>query len=216
MLGSLYLNRRMWGKALQHLNLVKKVETSDEAYTLYHGRAYAYYRLGQLDQARMLTKAAKKHASDPVKIDGLAKLEAAIEFQQREPEAAKLSHRQAAEAMTAAPDGPPVLQRRPPEKPRGLIDRSEPPPIEQAAYAGKLIRVECEGAAPALLINGSEGVRSFVIDQLDNVVILGQVGEAEFTCGPQDDAAVRVEYEDPTAETHGDGLVRLIEFLAGG
>lgn len=212
-LGSLYLNQRMWGKALQHLNRVNRADTNEEAYTLYHGRAYAYYRLGALDDAKKMADLARGMASGPAQIDAVVRLAGAIDFAAREPEAAALAERQAAE-LAADADTPPVLHRRPPRGPEGVREDEQlnVRRLDHGVYEGVLLRVDCEGESPALHVNGPSGVRAFLIDQPENVVILGDAGAVEFTCGPQDDAPVRVEFEDPTAEAHLDGRVRVLEF----
>jgi len=210
--GSLYLNQRLWGKALQHLNQVTKVETNEEAYTLYHSRAYAYYRIGDLETARTLAESAQKHAANPVQIDATAKLLAAISFKEREPEAAKRAEAQAAADLSAPVEGPPVLRRRAPRTPGGPQETNVRL-HENGSYSGALLRVECTGDTAALHVNGPRGVQVFAIDDPNNIVIRGEGDHVTFTCGAQDDSPVRVEFEDPTSEADLDGRVRVIEFL---
>jgi len=214
-LGSLYLNQRLWGKALQHLNQVTKVETNDEAFMLYHSRAYAYYRMGDLDTAQRLAESARKHAENPVQIDTTAKLLAAISFRQREPEAAERAEAEAAADLSGPETAPPILRRRAPAKPNGLRE-SNVRALENGVYSGVLLRVECEGDRAELHVNGPRGLQVFAIDDPNNIVIRGEGDHITFSCGAQDDSPVKVEFEDPTSETDLDGRVRVIEFVTPG
>lgn len=78
---------------------------------------------------------------------------------------------------------------------------------------GALTATDCSGPHPVMHVSSTEGEGTFAIDQLNNVVIRGQEGEAEFVCGPQDDRPVRTEFDDPLEASHADGRIRVIEFL---
>ncbi len=212
-LGGLYMRRKQWGMALAQLNQVKKVETGETAFRLYHSRAFGYFRLNDLDNAKQLAERARKYAADPQQTSLIEQLLAAIDYQRTKPEErAVVENREEPPAFQTA-DEAPRLHRRPAQAgpSEGVEAISRTP--RRPSFQGALEAIECGEGGAIMHIFSPEGSRAFALDQMDNVVILGRVGEAEFTCGPQDRQPVRIEYEDPTSEEHAEGRVRLIEFL---
>ncbi len=206
-LGNLYLHEKAWTRALLHLNKINRVETNKEAFSLYHARAFGYFQLEDFDESGRLAQLARKHADEPRDVAAAESLMTAIERR-------KAGDEIVTPAATVAPDRP-VLERREvtTTSTGGSVVREfqyEPPP----SYAGKLVHFDCLERGARLHIDGEDGARIFaIVDPAAIVIVSAQGGEVDFTCGPQNGRAIRVEYgEEVPADIQAEGAVTLIEF----
>ena len=212
-LGSLYMRDKQWTKALLNLNKITRVETNEDAYWLYHSRAFGYFQIGQMEESERLILLAAKHAEAPHEMSRVESLRAAIE------------HRKQA-AARAAQDGEPGEQPAAPGDPdRPMLARREVVSTstgagavtefaEAPSFAGKLIRFDCLEQGARLHIEAPDSdVRVFaIVDPGSIVIVSAQGGEAQFTCGPQAGQAIRVEYDEGRPEGFdAEGAVTLIE-----
>jgi tetratricopeptide (TPR) repeat protein len=208
-LGALYLRERQWTKAVLHLNRIKRVKTNEDAYWLYHSRAFGYFQVGQVEESERLLELAAQHAEAPHEVSAVESLRAAIEGRKRGAELA------ASGAEPAAPgelDRPALSRREVVTTSTGVETVTEYPPAP--SFSGKLIRFDCLEQGARLHIEADAGVRVFAITDPSSIVIVSaQGGEAEFTCGPQNGRAIRVEYAEEIPEGFdAAGAVTLIEF----
>ena len=206
-LGGLYLRDRMWARAVLHLNKITRVETSKEAYWLYHSRAFGYFQLEQMEEAERLAGLARQYAEEPRDVNAAESLMAAIE------------HRKAGDdiVVQSAPDDleRPLLSRREvatTSTGEGLTREFEYEPAP--SFAGKLMHFDCLEQGARLHIESDGQTRIFaIVDPAAIVLVSAQGGEAQFTCGPQDGRAIRVEYGDELPEGfEAEAAVTLIEF----
>ena len=212
-LGGLYLREKQWTKALLNLNKVTQVKTKEEAYWLYHSRAFGYFQIGQMEETERLLGLAAQHAEDPRQVSAVDSLRSAIEYR-------KQAAARPGQAVPAGADQPvapeqadrPALSRR-----EVLSDSTGVETVLEAeapSFAGKLIRFDCLEQGARLHIESDGDVRVFaIVDPSAIVIVSSQGGEAQFTCGPQNGRAIRVEYEDKRPEGFdAEGSVTLIEF----
>ena len=214
-LGHLYIQDQQWSKGLVQLNKITKVETAEEAYALYHSRAYGYYRLNDLDTAEKLAESARRHADEPRKTAQTELLLQAIARtrDQRAFEAAGAS------AAGAAPPPPPEVSDDG-DKP-GLAynplppeEREERVSVERKpSFVGGLTNFECLGDRAVITVESGGAARSFVIADPMGIVILRNgegAPDVSFTCGPQDGRALEVTYQQ---EPGGEARVVALDFL---
>ena len=212
-LGGLYLREKQWTKALLNLNKVTRVQTKEEAYWLYHSRAFGYFQIGQMEETERLLELAAQYAEDPRQVSAVDSLRSAIEY--RKQAAARPGQEVPARAdQPTAPEQAdrPALSRR-----EILTDSAGVETVVEAeapSFAGKLIRFDCLEQGARLHIDSAGDVRVFaIVDPTSIVIVSSQGGEAQFTCGPQNGRSIRVEYEDKRPEGFdAEGSVTLIEF----
>jgi Flp pilus assembly protein TadD len=206
-LGFYASNAGRFGEAVVHLQQVRKLEKS-EAFPYFRTLAYAYYRLGRLDEAKKNAESAVKIAVEPSDVDLAKEL---LAYVTRDPEKAEIV------APRRNPDGPPRLVRRDtaaaeePQQGKPMMRLQEQTfPIE-----GTLRQVDCLGGSARLRVEVAGKQMAFLIQHPSAVAIKSSSpeGSHDFTCGPQKPVKVALEYvlsADPKLGT--EGLVRSIEF----
>ncbi len=211
-LGALYLRESQWTKAILQLNKVTRVETNEQAYWLYHSRAFGYFQVGQMDESERLLELASKHAEAPHEKSAVESLRGAIEVRKQ----------RGAEALA---DGSNLGLMAPGELERPTLSRREVATTSTGAeritefpdapsFSGKLTQFDCLEQGAVLHIDSDGVAKAFaIVDPTSIVIVSAGGGEAEFTCGAQDGRAIRVEFEPETAEGfEAEGKVTLIEF----
>jgi len=204
MLGFYASNAGLFGEAIVHLRQVKKLE-KDQAFPYFRALAYAFYRLGQMEEARKNAESAVKFATEP------KDLELAKEFQAY---LAQEPSKRAAKPPNLNPDERPRLVRR---DSTADTPASEPPaPLREATIpvVGMLQQVDCLGKSARLRLQVDGKPMTLLIEDPTMVTVKSSSeGRHDFTCGPQKPTAVALEYlrrADPKSEI--EGLVRSIEF----
>lgn len=209
-LGALYMRRQDWTHALLNLNKVTRVETNEDARWLYYSRAFGYFQVGQLEESARLVELAAQYSAAPHEVAQVDSLRVAIEHRKKGEEAAAKARENP--AAPGEPERPTLARREVLTDSSGEARVTELPPAP--SFAGKLIRFDCLEQGARLHIEADGDVRVFaIVDPSAIVIVSAQGGEAQFTCGPQNGRAIRVEYEDGLPEGFdAEGAVTLIEF----
>ena len=204
MLGFYASNASRFGEAVVHLREVKKLE-KDQAFPYFRALAYAYYRLGQMEDARKNAESAVKFAKEP-KDSELAK--EFLAYLAQEPS------KRAAKPPALNLDERPRLARR--DAPAETATPEPPAPLREMTFSvvGSLQQVDCLGKTARLRLQVDGKAIAFLIEDPMTVTVKGSSeGRHDFTCGAQKPATVALEYlkrADTKLET--EGLVRSIEF----
>jgi len=206
-------------EAVNHFSKVNTMKR-EEAFSYYHGLAYANYRLEKRDAAKKAAEAARKFARRPGEIAQAEELLRVIEERgnaqviQRTIEAEPRA--QVASAPGAARQEPseakPRLVRRPDDQ-----ERAHPAAAAQAAWLtvqGKLRQVDCLGKIVRLRVLSDQKEVALAIDDPQTVAVKGSAkGTLDLICGPQKVRSVTLEYESrPDAKLGTIGIVHSIEF----
>src|SRR5579864_1192090 len=212
--------------AVDHFTKVKAVKRAD-AFSYYHGLAYANYRLEKHDAAKKAAEAARKFARNPGEV---AKAEEMLRAIDQPP--VQMVQRAAVEHAPAGPSAPatrtvrddPTAREQPEDdKPRRLVRRAEtagetnpalPQQKPRLSVEGKLQQIDCLGKVARLrVLAGQKQVLLAITDPQMITVKGAATGTLDLTCGPQKDRVVILEYESrPDARLGTIGVVRSIEF----
>lgn len=212
-LGFLLLRDKSYQEALVHFSRLRQV-SPDRASQLFWAAAYAHFQLGQKDAALRAAANAKKTAQSPKDVEA----------------AERLWNRLNAPARVASavprPEPPPQALGDPDSGPELRRESAMPTPVPTPTPAssphrparerveGALERFDCLGKIARLrLLVAGERLDLAVLNP--NAVVIERLGggAAEFTCGPQKDTPVVVEYEPgPDPELGTKGVVRGIKF----
>jgi tetratricopeptide (TPR) repeat protein len=203
MLGFYDSSAGRFGQAIADFRQVKKVEKV-QAFPYFRALAYAYYRLGQMEEARKNAENALKFASEPSHVELAKEFLAYL----REP-----STKGPAPALPPVEnsDGRPRLARRDGAFEPPVAEPPAPPREMTFPIEGTLQQVDCLGKMARLRVQVAGKPMAFLIE--DPAAVTVTRGRHDFTCGPQKPVAVSLEYVhrvDPKFET--EGLIRSIEF----
>jgi len=142
-----------------------------------------------------------------------------------------LGYLDAQDAAATRPGGPSTARPRPPSRPgdddsdsRPKLTRAVPPPsfepdrapvsLALPSISGTLMELDCQGPLPKFVLQTDSGRVSLVMDDPKDVQITG-LPEAtiDMKCGPQKQAAVRIQYDPPAASSPGAmGIARAIHY----
>lgn len=192
-LGILALNANEPKTAVDAFNHIKKV-TPDKASALFRFRAHALIGVKNWTEARENTKLAEKYAK--TEEDRLGAQELTMYFD-------RLDH-------------PQTLQMTPSEPPNATATVTDIAPARlpsrirepRKSVTGDLRDVACQGKQARLTVVDAAGSKSvLLINDPNSVEIRNAEGVThEFTCGPQKNTRVTIEFADPA-------IVRTIEFI---
>ncbi len=211
-------------EAVDQFRLVKSVKT-DQAFSYYHGLAYAYFQLQKLDDAQKAGEGAKKFAhglQETAAADDLLRAVAAererlaaLTRKPSQPAPVQTAAKAANQSQAVFDDRPTLRRYEKPEEPKKLIARTETPPPPKPSVQGMLQQVDCLGKVVRLRVV-AEGKRvALAITDPEAVEIKGAAPTAtlDLTCGPQKPKMVTMEYEPYADPLHGTiGIVKSIEF----
>jgi tetratricopeptide (TPR) repeat protein len=82
-LGALYVRNGNYGAAVAQLRAVKKAQPA-QAYRLFYNQAFAEFRLGQLDEAKVHAAKARTYTHNPAELSALDRLDRQLPAQPRE------------------------------------------------------------------------------------------------------------------------------------
>jgi Flp pilus assembly protein TadD len=185
MLGFYASNAGRFGEAVVHLQQVKSLEQG-QAFPYFRTLAYAYYRLGRLEDAKKYAERAVKSATEPQDVDLAKEL---LAYVMGEP---------------AKTDAPRRLVRRD----TAGLERSIP-------LEGTLQQVDCLGGQARLHVEVAGKQMVFLIQDPSRVTVRSsnQEGGYKFICGPQQPVKIALEYL-PSADSKlgADGVVRSMDF----
>jgi tetratricopeptide (TPR) repeat protein len=214
-------------EAIDHFKQVKHIKV-EQAFSYYHGMAYAHYRLERFDDAQKLAEAARKYARGTMETSAAeemllalsserARRAAAVPEPARQPRESPVTAAAAAE-MVPGETKPALRRPEEHEEPKKLIRRSEPPepPVTppKAGIHGVLQQIDCLGKVARLRVLAERKHVSLAITDPRAVAIKGSSGGTlDLTCGPQKPRVVVLEYDShPDAQLGTIGVVRSIEF----
>jgi len=189
-LGFALMDHSNYKEALLQFGQVRNLKPED-AFSFFRAIAYAEYRLGEKDAARLALAKASQYAKSPTDRMEVEQLSRALE-----------------PSKAAAAPAPAVAQTETVE--------TVAPPSHLPTMAGTLDELECSEthARLAILANGHQVW--FLIHDPGSVRMTNTgagSGAMDFTCGKQKPRPVEIEYVDrPDSETKTVGLVKGIEF----
>jgi tetratricopeptide (TPR) repeat protein len=206
-LGYLLMDEGQYGKAVVAFAGLKRV-TREQAVRLYRARSYAYYRMGNKENAQKFLDLARKYAESPDEIDSVEKMADVLSWQG--PEAMAL----ASGGYTADPGetGAPRLERAPATDADTTTFRTSRRDAATVTLTGILEKLECSGGTAKVKIAVGADLKALAISDPGEILVTGvDAGAFEFTCGPQNSRPLTIEYEpreDAAAGTIGE--VRVI------
>lgn len=209
-LASQLMRAERWLQALIQLRNISKVETREDAFTLYRQRAYACLRLERFDEAQEEIERAEAVADTPEQLDQLLSLQQYLSrSQMRDELMVQAQQRPQPPPPIQPPAGRPKLERRQAPIERRKFTPPPPPP----SFEGSLTHFDCLTTKAVLTLQGERETAKFVIEDPTSIVVVSkQGGELEFTCGPQPGRRLRVEYRtEPDAISGAVGVITLIE-----
>jgi len=187
-LGFALMDHANYKEALLQFGQIRNLKPED-AFSLFRAIAYAEYRLGEKDAARLALDKAKQWAKSPSDRTEVEQLSEALD-----------------PSKAATAPAPAIAQTETVE--------TVAPPSHLPKMAGTLDELECSEthARLAILANGHQVW--FLIHDPGSVRMTGAgSGSMDFTCGRQAARPVEIEYIDrPDSETKTVGLVKGIEF----
>lgn len=206
-LGYLLMDEGQYGKAVVTFRRLKRV-TREQAVPLYRAQSYAFYRMGNKEDAQKSLDLARKYAESPDEVDSVAKMADILNWEGPQPVVL------ASGDYLADPDeaGAPRLKRdSTPDADSTPLRARETFPAT-VTITGTLENFECSGAKAKLKIAVGGELKSLAIIDPGEIVVTGvDAGEFEFTCGPQDSRQITVEYEpQEDAERETVGEIRVI------
>ena len=177
--------------AIQQFTHVKQMK-GDQAFSYFRAVAYAYYRVGKMDEAKKFAGKAREWAKQPDQVSALDELARYIDRPQRTPSVSV----DLPEAPRPAPE--PAADRTP-----GLD-----------SVEGTLMQLDCAGQQARVTIRAGSRLLRFAIMDANNVVIKNaDGGKVEFNCGTQKPRTVVLEIEPKIDEDMGTaGVIKSIEF----
>jgi hypothetical protein len=135
-----------------------------------------------------------------------------------------LRYLDAQDASTAQPGMRPPSPGDADSESRPKLARALPPPsfepdsdqvtLALPAISGTLLELDCQGPNPKFVLQTDGGRVSFIMDDPKNVQITGLPDTIiDMKCGPQEKAAVRIQYVPPAAPSPGImGIARAIRY----
>jgi tetratricopeptide (TPR) repeat protein len=206
-LGYLLMDEGQYGKAVVAFAGLKRV-TREQAVRLYRARSYAYFRIGDKENAQKALDLARKYAESPDEIDSVEKMADVLSW--RGPEAVVL----ASETYTADPGetDAPRLERAPATEADTTTFRTSARDAATVTVTGTLENLECSGGTAKVKIAVGADFKLLAITDPGEIIVTGvDAGAFEFKCGPQDPRQITVEYEpQDDTERKTAGTVRVI------
>jgi len=186
--GFALMDHSNYKEALLQFGQIRNLQPED-AFSLFRSIAYAEYRLGEKDAARLALEKAKQWAKSPTDRMDVEQLSEALD-----------------PSKVATAPAPAVAQSETVE--------TVAPPSHLPKMAGTLDELECSGTHARLAILAGGHQVWFLIQDPGSVRMTNAgAGSMDFTCGRQTARPVEIEYIDrPDSETKTIGLVRGIEF----
>lgn len=155
--------------------------TSDQAARLFQLTAYANWRIGQTDEAKVAAGRWLQYAK-PAEDQAEAR-----RFMEQLESGAVAAEGPAPESFS---ETRPSLRRKATEAVEEVVAPALP------SVTGLLAFLDCDGSMPRVRIDTNDGEKWFTLDEPDNVRITGRQGALELSCGalafPQ---RVRIEYQ---------------------
>jgi hypothetical protein len=224
-LGILLVGAGKFKEAREQLIAAKGV-AAEQAPEYFRALAYANYRLGMKEEAKIAAERARKYVKTPQAAEWLDNFlrhldqpfppvgeeteEAEGTEGTKDEESADASARERVEE----PQRPKTLRRRKPDS--GGTSLAEAPGGRDLFPAeGTLVQVDCLGGVARLWLESGGDKIAFAITDPKSVVIRkgGQDITHEFKCGAQQPARVILHYElKPNARLETTGVVRRLEF----
>lgn len=193
----LLLERGLYGQALGSFARVRNLPPQ-QAFPFFIALSKTYYHLGDLKESLRAAQRAAKHARNEEESAQAARLVRALESGVGAAEFPQETVRSEAGSVDR-----PGLRRAP------VTDHPPRPPEQEApppSVTGILQGLDCLGARARLRI-GTEGKQvALLIEDPNSVVVVGESGVLQLSCGPQKPRPVTIEYrpaEDPETGTIG-------------
>lgn len=206
-LGAMALEAQEPQVALNAFNKITKT-TPERASELFRAKAHACIGIGNFALARKNAELSKQWANtdqDRLSVRDL------ISYLDQHDQLATLPQ----QPPTGGSDPQrPELRRR--EAPIVRMSHPMVPAEPRKTMTGALIDVACQGKQARLTVTGVAGSKSiFLITDPDRIDVKNAEGIThEFTCGPQHDTRVKIDYADVANAPAGiAGVVRAIEFI---
>ncbi len=214
-LAQIQMNSKRPMQAIATLGSIKAVTPAD-APRLFQILAYAHMESG--DRAAAHTNAQRwlDNTQDPGEKADATRL---------------LGYLDAQDAAAARPGGPSTAPPRPLPPPsdddsdsRPKLARTVPPPsfepdrapvsLALPSISGTLMELDCQGPLPKFVLQTDSGRASFIMDDPKEVQITGLPDTTiDMKCGPQKQAAVRIQYDPPGPSAAGVmGIARAIHY----
>jgi tetratricopeptide (TPR) repeat protein len=191
-LGYAYVVNDQHFEALEQFQLSKPVPPA-QAFEYLHAVAYAYYRLDRKTEAKTTAAACRAYAKTTDQVERLNQLVTALNYEPQQ--------------VAASQEDPPPARSQP-MPPRAPVQERPKLPLAE----GTLKQIDCTGGKIRMRISAGDKTLSFTIGDPGSIVMKDNAA-MDFTCGPQRQRRIRIEYDAKPDRVLGtSGVIRSIEF----